>query len=291
VIARRKTRANRGVRRVKKVLITLLVVVFSVMVFSLKEMVVVEKGSFTMGDTRNVGASDEKPTHKVVVEYDFYIGKYEVTFEEYFLFLEASGKANDIEIVEAEAKTIPVTNVSWWDAIAYCNWLSKEEDLPVAYRTFGEPDEGQLLDFEGNTTTDVSKVVGYRLPTEAEWEFAARGGNLSRGYIYSGSDDFEQVAWHPSNSGGEAQEIGKKIPNELGIFDMSGNVWEWCSDWHTLYTDSVRINPYVDTGFLKPVRGGSFGDDVTCSRVSYRGYVYPESANDFFGFRVCRKAP
>lgn len=96
----------------KKFLITLLAVVFSVMVFSLNEMVVVEKGSLTMGDIHNVGASDEKPTHKVIIEYDFYIGKYEVTFEEYFLFLEASGKAGDIEIVGPEVKTIPVTNVS-----------------------------------------------------------------------------------------------------------------------------------------------------------------------------------
>ena len=165
------------------------------------------------------------------------------------------------------------------------------EGLAVAYRLLGEPEEGQLLDSEGKITTDVANVVGYRLPTEAEWEFAARGGILSRGFIYSGSDDPDQVAWHPSNSGGEAQDVGKKVPNELGIFDMSGNVWEWCSDWHALYSDSERINPYVSSGTLKPIRGASFGDEVTCSRVSYRGYVYPDNANDFFGFRVCRREP
>jgi formylglycine-generating enzyme required for sulfatase activity len=275
----------------RRILIALLLIAVSSIVFSYGDLILVEKGAFMMGDIWGVGASDEKPTHKVIFDYDFYIGKYEVTLSEYSLFLEAKGQTRASETVAPEMKELPVTNVTWWDAIAYCNWLSEMEGLAVAYRLLGEPEEGQLLDSEGKITTDVANVVGYRLPTEAEWEFAARGGILSRGFIYSGSDDPDQVAWHPSNSGGEAQDVGKKVPNELGIFDMSGNVWEWCSDWHALYSDSERINPYVSSGILKPVRGASFGDEVTCSRVSYRGYVYPDNANDFFGFRVCRRAP
>ena len=275
----------------RRILIALLLIAVSSIAFSYDDLILVEKGAFMMGDIWGVGASDEKPTHKVIFDYDFYIGKYEVTLSEYSLFLEAKGQTRASETVAPEMKELPVTNVTWWDAIAYCNWLSEKEGLAVAYRLLGEPEEGQLLDSEGKITTDVANVVGYRLPTEAEWEFAARGGILSRGFIYSGSDDPDQVAWHPSNSGGEAQDVGKKVPNELGIFDMSGNVWEWCSDWHALYSDSERINPYVSSGILKPVRGASFGDEVTCSRVSYRGYVYPDNANDFFGFRVCRRAP
>ena len=275
----------------RRILIALLLIAVSSIAFSYDDLILVEKGAFMMGDIWGVGASDEKPTHKVIFDYDFYIGKYEVTLSEYSLFLEAKGQTRASETVAPEMKELPVTNVTWWDAIAYCNWLSEMEGLAVAYRLLGEPEEGQLLDSEGKITTDVANVVGYRLPTEAEWEFAARGGILSRGFIYSGSDDPDQVAWHPSNSGGEAQDVGKKVPNELGIFDMSGNVWEWCSDWHALYSDSERINPYVSSGILKPVRGASFGDEVTCSRVSYRGYVYPDNANDFFGFRVCRREP
>ena len=275
----------------RRILIALLLIAVSSIAFSYDDLILVEKGAFMMGDIWGVGASDEKPTHKVIFDYDFYIGKYEVTLSEYSLFLEAKGQTRASETVAPEMKELPVTNVTWWDAIAYCNWLSEMEGLAVAYRLLGEPEEGQLLDSEGKITTDVANVVGYRLPTEAEWEFAARGGILSRGFIYSGSDDPDQVAWHPSNSGGEAQDVGKKVPNELGIFDMSGNVWEWCSDWHALYSDSERINPYVSSGTLKPIRGASFGDEVTCSRVSYRGYVYPDNANDFFGFRVCRRAP
>jgi formylglycine-generating enzyme required for sulfatase activity len=275
----------------RRILIALLLIAVSSIAFSYDDLILVEKGAFMMGDIWGVGASDEKPTHKVIFDYDFYIGKYEVTLSEYSLFLEAKGQTRASETVAPEMKELPVTNVTWWDAIAYCNWLSEKEGLAVAYRLLGEPEEGQLLDSEGKITTDVANVVGYRLPTEAEWEFAARGGILSRGFIYSGSDDPDQVAWHPSNSGGEAQDVGKKVPNELGIFDMSGNVWEWCSDWHALYSDSERINPYVSSGTLKPIRGASFGDEVTCSRVSYRGYVYPDNANDFFGFRVCRREP
>ncbi len=275
----------------RRILIALLLIAVSSIAFSYDDLILVEKGAFMMGDIWGVGASDEKPTHKVIFDYDFYIGKYEVTLSEYSLFLEAKGQTRASETVAPEMKELPVTNVTWWDAIAYCNWLSEMEGLAVAYRLLGEPEEGQLLDSEGKITTDVANVVGYRLPTEAEWEFAARGGILSRGFIYSGSDDPDQVAWHPSNSGGEAQDVGKKVPNELGIFDMSGNVWEWCSDWHALYSDSERINPYVSSGTLKPIRGASFGDEVTCSRVSYRGYVYPDNANDFFGFRVCRREP
>ncbi len=126
-------------------------------------MALVEKGSFTMGDTWGGGDSDEKPTHKVTFTYDFYIGKYEVTFDEYDAFCEATGRSKRSDSGWGRGNR-PVINVSWWDAIEYCNWLSEKENLPKAYDS-----KGNLLDKDGRVTTDPSKVVGYRLPTEAEW--------------------------------------------------------------------------------------------------------------------------
>jgi sulfatase modifying factor 1 len=182
------------------------------------ELVLVEKGSFTMGDTWGDGYYDEKPTRKVMFTYNFYIGKNETTFDEYDAFCEATGRSKPRDSGWGRGSN-PVIYVTWWNAIAYCNWLSEKEDLPKAYDSYGD-----LLDKDGMLTTDTSKVHGYRLPTEAEWEYAARGGNKSKGYKYAGSDNVDDVAWHASNSGYKSQEVGKKAPNELGLYDMSGNV-------------------------------------------------------------------
>ena len=266
--------------------------------------VLVEKGSFTMGDTWGDGYNDEKPTHKVTFTYNFYIGKYETTFDEYDAFCEATGRNKSKDEGWGRGQR-PVINVSWNDAIAYCNWLSEKEKLPKAYDS-----EGNLLDKNGNITTDPSKVIGYRLPTEAEWEYAARGGNKSKGYKYSGSDNVDNVAWYWQNSGDKyltgdrdwdtiiknncrTQEIGKKAPNELGLYDMSGNVWEWCSDWYDsgYYSKSPTTNPYNSTaGSFRVLRGGSSGSNATHVRVADRSY-FPLALLDCLGFRICRTVP
>jgi len=246
--------------------------------------ILVEKGSFTMGDTD--GASDEKPTHKVTFTYNFYIGKYEVTFDEYDAFCSATGKSKPNDQGWGRGSR-PVINVTWWDAIDYCNWLSEKEKLPKAYDS-----NGNLLDKDGRVTTDITKVLGYRLPTEAEWEFAARGGNKSRGYQYAGSSTVGDVAWYDSNSGGKTQEVGKKAPNELGIYDMSGNVWEWCSDWYGNYSSSAQTNPYNSTaGSYRVYRGGSWRNFATSTRVAFRGGDSPTAANYRLGFRIARTVP
>ncbi len=248
--------------------------------------VLVEKGSFTMGDTWGGGDSDEKPTHKVTLTYDFYMGKYEVTFDEYDAFCEATGRSKPRDYYGWGRETRPVINVSWNDAIAYCNWLSGEEKLPKSYDS-----NGNLLDKDGRVTTDPSKVVGYRLPTEAEWEYAARGGNKSKGYKYSGSDnvDMDNVAWYYSNSGHKTQRAGMGVPNELELYDMGGNVWEWCSDWFGSYSSSAQTNPYNSTaGSYRVARGGSWNDDAVYVRISSRGYYTPTSTISYLGFRIAR---
>jgi len=250
------------------------------------ESVLVEKGSFMMGDTWGDGYDNEKPIHKVTLTYDFYIGKYETTFDEYDAFCEATG------IVRPDDKgwgrgSRPVISVSWKDAIAYCNWLSEKEDFPEAYDS-----NGNLLDKDGMITTDPSKVVGYRLPTEAEWEYAARGGNKSEGYKYSGSNSVDDVAWYDPNSGEMTQEVGKKAPNELGIYDMSGNVWEWCSDLYEGYSSSEQTNPYYSTaGSSRVRRGGSWVNNATYVRVAIRNGNSPSYTYFRLGFRIARTAP
>jgi len=253
-----------------------------------EDFVLVEKGTFVMGDTWGDGESDEKPTHRVTLTYDFYIGKYEVTFDEYDAFCEAMGKSKPKDQGWGRGNR-PVINVSWNDVIAYCNWLSESEGLPEAY-----DEEGNFLDKYGRITTDPSEVTGYRLPTEAEWEYAARDGKKSKGYKYAGSDDVDDVAWYDSNSGDKTQEVGKKAPDELGIYDMSGNVWEWCSDWRDsgYYSKSPTTNPYNSTvASYRVIRGGSWVYSARYLRVANRVYALSSNTYADLGFRICKTVP
>ncbi len=270
---------------------------FIIQELPLPQMVLVEKGSFTMGDTWGDGYSNEKPTHKVTITYDFYIGEYETTFDEYDAFCEATGWEKPYDDAWGRGSR-PVINVSWWDTIAYCNWLSQKEGLPVAYRLRGEPSEGQMLDANGNVTTDITKVIGYRLPAEAEWEYAARGGKHHSPYKYSGSDNVDEVAWYGDNSYNNALgrrttwPVGLKLPNALGLYDMSGNVWEWCSDWYGDYSGSAQINPYNRTaGSYRVDRGGGWDNGAASTRVANHSYVSPTDTYYDLGFRIARTVP
>ncbi len=257
------------------------------------EMVLVEKGSFTMGTSGAGEFSNEKPAHQVTLTYDFEIGKYEVTFDEYDAFCNATGRSKPKDEGWGRGNR-PVIYVGWWDALAYCNWLSEKEGLPVAYRLMGESAEGQTLDASGNATTDITKVVGYRLPTEAEWEYAARGGKYHSPYKYSGSDNVDDVAWYYNYNylEGKTNEVGLKLPNALGTYDMSGNVWEWCSDWFDFYTGLPETNPFNSTDGIRPVsRGGSWNSSATYTRVAFRYCYKPAYVNFDLGFRICRTVP
>ena len=216
------------------------------------EMVYVEGGSFDMGATTEQGSDteyDEIPVHSVTLS-GYYIGKCEVTQE----LWEAVMGSNPSYFKGAQN---PVESVSWNDCQ---NFIKKLNSLTG--RTF-------------------------RLPTEAEWEYAARGGKKSRHYKYSGSNNIFDVAWYNRNSGGSTHAVGTKSPNELGIYDMSGNVWEWCSDWYGGYSAGAQTNPQgPSSGSYRVLRGGSWIYDARYCRVSFRNYDDPDHSYSFNGLRL-----
>ncbi len=194
------------------------------------EMVLVEPGTFYMGS--DTGNSSEKPIHKVTLTRPYLIGVYEVTFEQYDAYTKAA-KKNRLEPEEQNRGTRPAMGMDWLQAVAYCNWLSEMEGLIPCYDIRGA---NTKCDFDAN---------GYRLPTEAEWEFAAKGGIKSSGYIYAGGNQADEVAWYIDNSGSDYHQVGLKKSNELGLYDMSGNMWEWCWDYwdHSYYEKSPAVDP------------------------------------------------
>ena len=220
------------------------------------EMVKVEGGTFMMGSPENEPNRDSDETQHRVTLSSFWIGKYEVTFEQYDKFCEATGRSKPDDIGWGRGRR-PVTNVSWYDATAFCEWLSS-----VTGRT-------------------------YRLPTEAEWEYAAKGGNRSRGFIYAGDNSIQEVAWYIDNSGGQTHPVGGKRPNELGLYDMSGNVWEWCSDWYGKYSSSPQVNPSGPSGGSnRVIRGGSWFNLAIGCRAANRNSITPDSRRSLLGFRL-----
>jgi formylglycine-generating enzyme required for sulfatase activity len=245
-----------------------------------KDMVVVRGGSFQMGGN---GESDEKPIHEVNIS-SFYIGKYEVTQAEYKSIM----GVNSSNFIGDE---LPVENVSWWDAIKYCNKKSLSEKLPVAYNE----NTGELLDIDGNVTKDITEVIGYRLPTEAEWEYASKGANKSGNYTYSGSNSIQDVAWYGyEESDKTTHKVGAKNPNEIGVFDMSGNVSEWVYDSYVsdAYKNNTNnTNPYFT--LTKPdsyrvFRGGSWDYIDMYHRVFTRSGYIPEHKAENIGFRIAK---
>jgi formylglycine-generating enzyme required for sulfatase activity len=227
--------------------------------FKEPDMVFVKGGTFTMGCTKEQGkdcSGDEEPAHQVTVA-DFYIGRYEVTQKEW---RELTGESPSSF---KNCDDCPVESVSWDDAQDFLSALNKKTGK------------------------------NYRLPTEAEWEYAARGGAASRGYKYAGSDDIGEVAWWHGrlfgNSDGKTHPVGRKKPNELGLYDMSGNVWEWCQDWYGDYPAGAQRNPKgPETGSSHVLRGGSAHESPNASRVAARIGEAPFINMMIFGLRLAR---
>jgi formylglycine-generating enzyme required for sulfatase activity len=215
-------------------------------------MVYVRGGTFVMGCTAEQGTEcddDENPAHEVTVR-DFYIGKYEVT--------------------QAEWKAVMGSNPSKF----------KGDNLSVEQVSWNEVQE-----FIRKLNTMTGK--NYRLPTEAEWEYAARGGSQSRGFKYSGSDSIGEVAWYSENSGETTHLVGTKQANELGIYDMSGNVYEWVQDWDGDYSSGSQTNPVgPSSGSYRVLRGGCWYCVAKYTRVSFRSLTEPGLRIGFLGFRL-----
>ena len=216
------------------------------------EMVWVDGGTFRMGATSEQGSyvySDEKPVHSVTLS-GYYIGKTEVT--------------------QALWKAVMGSNPSYW----------KGDNLPVEQVSWVDCQEfiRKLNALNGQN---------FRLPTEAEWEFACRGGNNSRGYKYSGSNYIDNVAWYRDNSGDKTHPVATKSPNELGIYDMIGNVWEWCSDRYGKYSSGAQTNPKGPyDGSPRVRRGGNWNDNAMGSRSSCRSFDSPGSRSNCLGLRL-----
>ena len=216
------------------------------------EMVKVEAGSFDMGATPEMENPDasEKPVHRVTLTNNYNIGKYEVT--------------------QALWQAVMGNNPSYF----------KGEDLPVEQVSWND-----CQDFISKLNAMTGKK--FRLPSEAEWEYAARGGKKSRGYQYSGSNTLGDVAWNDGNSGSKTHAVGTKQPNELGIYDMTGNVWEWCQDWYGSYSSSPQTNPTgAVSGSGRVYHGGSWVSSARDCRSSYRGLSTPGARSFILGLRL-----
>jgi len=229
----------------------------------------VQGGTFMMGSPEGIGNSSERPQHQITLS-DFGIGKYEVTQAQWKAVMDSNPS-------EFKGDNHPVEMVSWNDIVGTTG--ESMEINGIRYREDG-------FIYKLNELTGKN----YRLPTEAEWEYVARGGNQSERYLYSGSNNIDVVAWYDgNNSPYGSKPVGTKAPNELGIYDMSGNVFEWCSDWYsdTYYSVSPQNNPMgPSSGSYRVIRGGSWNYDATNCRVANRFYNYSVYRIDDLGFRL-----
>ena len=232
-------------------------------------------GTFMMGALPNddEASKTERPRHKVEISRDFYVGKYPVMQE----LWEAVMGNNPCMFKRAKC---PVERVSWFDCVEFCNKLSQLENKESAYTINGE-----------NVTCNWT-AKGYRLLTEAEWEYCA-GGEES--HLYAGSNNLDEVAWYKENSGRKTHPVGQKKPNGFGLYDMSGNVWEWCWDWFD--SKVYQSRPVTDgeptsdprgptSGSYRVVRGGYWGNNPSFMQASFRFNYSPTYRSSYIGFRL-----
>ncbi|HAN76648.1 MAG TPA: sulfatase [Bacteroidales bacterium] len=239
-----------------------------------KGMVFVEGGTFNMGSTE--GDPDEKPIHKVTLS-SYYMDTYEVTSADFAAFLNENGnkKEGDVLWLDIEDEDSPI------------QFVNGEFVAKVGY------EKHPILEISWYAANSYAKWMGKRLPTEAEWEYAARGGKASKNLVYAGSNNIAEVAWYDENSDSDTREVGLKKPNELGIYDMTGNVWEWCSDWYDemYYKTAPELNPKgPETGKYRVLRGGAWVSIAKECRVQARDFGYRHDAFYLNGFRCVQDA-
>ena len=234
-------------------------------------MVAILGGNFSMGDISGTGESNELPVHMVTIS-SFEIGAYEITQEQY----EAAMGENPSNF---SGTNLPVEMVTWYNAVQFCNALSEEEGLTPCYD-------------ESTWECDFS-ADGFRLPTEAEWEYACRAGTETEYYTGNYESDCADAGWYNGNSGSKTHPVGQKTPNTWGLYDMHGNMWEWCHDWYDsgYYSSSPSADPTGPTsGSYRVNRGGCWGNSAGFSRSAYRYRHYPSTMASYVGFRVVRGA-
>ncbi len=239
---------------------------------------------YIAGGTFNNGVSD-------VTVSSFYLDKYELTQAAYQAVM-----GNNPASGYGVGSNYPVYYISWFNAIEYCNKRSiNEGQTPCySYLTYGTNPASWPSSWNSDYNNHTNIICnwtanGYRLPTEAEWEFAARGGISTHGFTYSGSNDIIEVAWYSGNSSSTTHTVGTKTANELGLFDMTGNVWEWNWDIPGTYPSGAQNNPHgAVSGSYRVYRGGSWNSGPSNSTVSDRSYIYATSSYTYVGFRVCR---
>lgn len=275
------------------------------------DLVFIKGGTFQMGDLFGEGDKEEQPVHTVTLS-DFYLGKTEVTFESYDAYCTATGLEKPRDSGWGRGQR-PVINVQWYDAVEYCNWRSLQESLTPVYtidKINKDSTNRSSYDTLKWTVTINSKANGYRLPTEAEWEYAARAVGSSTGKVPEGKVRFghgkdiadpAEINFDGANDArsysvqgifrGKTVEVGTLSQNSLGLSDMSGNVWEWCWDWYDehFYANSPIENPSgPSSGYYRVCRGGSWDSVPVSNRVVYRQWDLPFDRLRTIGFRVAR---
>ncbi|MFM9952331.1 MAG: SUMF1/EgtB/PvdO family nonheme iron enzyme [Saprospiraceae bacterium] len=261
------------------------------------------------GGSLYIGEDEER---RMIQANTFRIANVPTTWYKYGLYLFATGQEALMKGMTPDwgiQGDCPIVNVSWYEAVEYCNWLSETMGLNKAYKIDkSKKDPNNINDRDGQKwIIDVqAKANGYRLPSEIEWEFAARGGQQSKEFTYSGSNKLNEVGWYWANSGEEAlegewdsakirankiraQPTGRLTPNELGLYDMSGNIWEWCLDWYGSYPHHIPTGfTGTPSGFDRVLRGGSWEDIEELCCVAFRYWGLPILRNKNTGFRLAQ---
>ena len=242
----------------------------------LLEMVELPGGTFLMGapEYDDQASDDEKPQHEVTVS-DFAMARFPVTRG---LYREILGKDHTRWKGDKNDDQLPANYMSWYDAVDFCNALSEKQSLRPYYRRIGREQVEWQRDAEG-----------YRLPTEAEWEYAVRAGKATRWFFGDDPTELDRYAWFNKNSGNEVHPVGKKSPNPWHFHDLIGNIWEWCWDWHGDYSSASECNPVgPDNGDYRVLRGGSYLSSARNLRSAYRYGLPPGLRDDLYGFRWVR---
>ncbi len=244
-------------------------------------------GTFLMGD--NEGLADETPAHQVTLN-PYYISNKEVTANDWYQVMNSLPPQNSLNY-----PSFPVMNVTWYSTLVYCNYKSIQEGLIPCYSINGSSnpaDWGTPPTSNNNQWNNVIcnwSATGYRLATEAEWEYASRGANQSNNTLYSGSNNWDLVAWVYQNANGNLHSVRTKNPNEVGLYDMSGNVYEWVWDWYGNYSASSQNNPQgPSVGTNKICRGGAWRSSYTAATVYRRPSKLAFDAEDYIGFRIVK---